>query len=719
MQSRIKEKWLFALLSFLMLTTTALPFLKVYHLNQAQTPFLISMIAVICMITLIIKKLLIKIPLYFIFYFFTLYRYFPLDELFGFKWLLHFFERFDQTYLKMLSGEFNYLPDIVALVLILFLLVLLAILLIHYERWALSYLLLTGYLLMLAAFNRLNLGIHVIITTSAAVLFYSTKQSFKDRSKKRTPFILLSSLLLGLTAISAYTFPIIFPKSKTILFTQTTDIRTFLNRQGVYQKIEQYGLNAASTTGFSDDDTQLGGPMSDDRTILFTAEQSTKHYWRVETKNNYTGKGWNNLAQTTPSPSGQPLIISSNPEYQGTFNKPETITLSFDTAKDYLPYPYGKSSIAFEEIGQTEQIEQKNRFVLSEQPASIHLTWEEIDFSVEHLQQAAFSDTLDLQTTQLPVRLPERIKTLALSLTEDQETLYGKVKAIEDYLKTNGGYRYSKVDASYTPEDKDYVDTFLFESKVGYCDNFSSAMTILLRSIDIPSRWAKGFSAGELTTNTAGKKAVYTIRNSDAHSWPEVYFEGYGWVPFEPTPGFTNNVRSTTLTENSTLPVESSSVEKDATPLSSNEENRATENSATTATAVEKNKNNAGISPSLLKKSLVGLVLIILFITGYFLRKYFFVLSFRIYLAVYPKQFTSAYLKLLKKAEQLVPRSENEALIHFAERLENNYPQCHGSFYRLTELYEKELYGGREAIKSDYTSLLLHTANLLASFKKR
>ncbi|MBM9834622.1 transglutaminase domain-containing protein, partial [Enterococcus faecalis] len=80
----------------------------------------------------------------------------------------------------------------------------------------------------------------------------------------------------------------------------------------------------------------------------------------------------------------------------------------------------------------------------------------------------------------------------------------------------------------------DYVDQFLFESQVGYCDNFSTAMVVLLRSLEIPARWAKGFSPGSPATENG--ITTYTVRNLNAHSWVEVYFDGYGWVPFEPTP---------------------------------------------------------------------------------------------------------------------------------------------------------------------------------------
>lgn len=721
MKERLKRKWFFSLLSLIMLTTVALAFTTVYELEQVTVFYFIGILALVCFIPLLIKSTLIQLPFYILIYCFGLYLYFPLQLSFGITWYTQFIQQFLDMYLKIQIGEINYLPPICALSIILFLLILLAILFVQYEHWLLGYLLLVIYLLMLAVFNRLNFSNHVLALTSAAVLFYAGKQVPNILNSKKSWLLLFTILLLTLSFSSSYLFLNAWPQSKTFLFNQTAPIRNYLNRQGLYQKIDQYGFEGYSRTGFSEDDTELGGPLADDQTILFTAKQSSKHYWRVETKTYYSGKGWQNTDKTTtPNITGEPLEINTYTDFKGTLKESSLITLNFKQSSDFLPYPYGNSSIPYNEIGQTEVINENNRVVMSEPPESIQLTWQEPDFSKKSLALVPYQFSQDQETTQLPSTLANRIQDLAVELTSGQETLYDKVKAIETYLKTDSGFRYSKADTPYTPKDEEYVDYFLFESKVGYCDNFSSAMTVLLRSIGIPSRWAKGFISGELTDSSQAEYQEYTIRNSDAHSWPEVYFEGYGWVPFEPTPGFVTAVDADINTSNSTQNSDfSSSSTIESTTQSDFQEStvvstRSTENSEK---VLNKERTNH-FWMTLFRIAGWGISIILLVVCAYFLKKYFFLLNFTIYRKLQPRNFTGAYVKLLRKAERLLPRQANEPLNLYAERFEQEYPLFNSKFIHLTEAYEYTLYSSKKTNIADYNGLLTFTAHQLTAIKK-
>ena len=119
---------------------------------------------------------------------------------------------------------------------------------------------------------------------------------------------------------------------------------------------------------------------------------------------------------------------------------------------------------------------------------------------------------------------------MARSITADADTPYDKAKAIESWLKTNIAYNLA-IDPP--PFGADGVDHFLFESREGYSEYFGSAMTVLSRSIGIPARMTTGYTTGNLIDGSN----LYLVSDRHSHGWAEVYFPGYGWIPFEPTPG--------------------------------------------------------------------------------------------------------------------------------------------------------------------------------------
>ncbi len=129
---------------------------------------------------------------------------------------------------------------------------------------------------------------------------------------------------------------------------------------------------------------------------------------------------------------------------------------------------------------------------------------------------------------QLPEGLDPRIPQLARDITAKSKSTLEKAALVEGYLKRN--YKYT-LNLTWNPGLQP-VSTFLFEAKAGHCEYFASAMAILLRAAGIPTRIVNGFLMGEY--NPVG--GDYIIRESDAHSWVEVYAPGRGWMEFDPTP---------------------------------------------------------------------------------------------------------------------------------------------------------------------------------------
>jgi transglutaminase-like putative cysteine protease len=119
-----------------------------------------------------------------------------------------------------------------------------------------------------------------------------------------------------------------------------------------------------------------------------------------------------------------------------------------------------------------------------------------------------------------------RVLRLARRLAAGQPTAYDIVIAVQRHLRSE--YTYSE----RPPSQEFPLAAFLFEDRIGYCQQFSGAMALMLRMLGIPARVAAGFTPGSYNRDTG----EYRVRDLDAHSWVEVWFTGVGWVPFDPTP---------------------------------------------------------------------------------------------------------------------------------------------------------------------------------------
>lgn len=297
-----------------------------------------------------------------------------------------------------------------------------------------------------------------------------------------------------------------------------------------------------SKVGYDPDDTQLGGAFQQDDTLVFEAYVDSRQYWKMETKNTYTTKGWvqssgdefqNHQGRFSGLIGGQVLIP---PRQRADVDIYEPLPI--------LPYPYG-----FEELQTAEgllygQDEDTGKLTLNtSEPVDLTYRTEFVqpEYSLKELRATEMSELQSISYEMdkylaLPLEIPSRVEELSQDITKDAPSVYQKAQAIERYFGRSG-FVYARENVAVPKEDEDYVDQFLFETKRGYCDNFSSSMVVMLRSIGIPARWVKGFAPGELHRDEDRQK-YYTITNNQAHSWVEAYMPGIGWMPFEPTIGF-------------------------------------------------------------------------------------------------------------------------------------------------------------------------------------
>nr|MBA2682004.1 transglutaminase domain-containing protein [Ktedonobacteraceae bacterium] len=116
--------------------------------------------------------------------------------------------------------------------------------------------------------------------------------------------------------------------------------------------------------------------------------------------------------------------------------------------------------------------------------------------------------------------------------TGGSKNAYEALQRIEGHLSDQNHFRYS-VDNPPIPANQNVVD-WLLNSQVGYCTHYASAMAVMARMLHIPTRVVIGFSSGHFMLD----RKVWSVAGSDAHSWVQAYLPNYGWVNFDPTPGF-------------------------------------------------------------------------------------------------------------------------------------------------------------------------------------
>jgi transglutaminase-like putative cysteine protease len=155
--------------------------------------------------------------------------------------------------------------------------------------------------------------------------------------------------------------------------------------------------------------------------------------------------------------------------------------------------------------------------------------------SPDQLRQASTDYPSEIRRIYL--LLPDvnpQVAELARQIAASATNNYDRAQEIEQYLRNNFTYTLDPPDI----DPADPIGSFLLKAKSGYCEYFAAGMAVMLRTLDIPARLVNGFQTGNY--NRLGKDFI--VRARDAHSWVEVYFTGYGWVSFDPTPADPNPV---------------------------------------------------------------------------------------------------------------------------------------------------------------------------------
>ena len=398
------------------------------------------------------------------------------------------------------------------------------------------------------------------------------------------PVVLLSMLLL--TVIPHGTSPIKWTYVKTILNT----VANAANDAFQFIRIELFHVSSDFSLKFSgySNSGALGGELfltnTDSLHVVSTKRKVDAVYLSGNSKNLYTGSSWENELSTpdTLAVYSDSYLDAAELAYavvrSGNYQDHDNLYLDNEYAIKFLDYrsatlfsamktkdiqlvhPYDADYLTLPDCFQFERKMKKDTFyrVRFNQPNlgshefldlamssaypynnSFHDYPEDmISFRADYneLPDGAALDALLLSRKNmiydnylaLPDSVTERVYALASALTEGQTSDYEKMRALESYLQT---LTYTTAPDSPS-DDQDLIDFFLFDSPRGYCTYFATALAVLGRCVDIPTRYVQGYCT-KVTSHYQ-----WTLRSNDAHAWTEAYIDGLGWIPFDATPGY-------------------------------------------------------------------------------------------------------------------------------------------------------------------------------------
>jgi transglutaminase-like putative cysteine protease len=367
----------------------------------------------------------------------------------------------------------------------------------------------------------------------------------------------------GLVAMAALiVLGIMLPPLSTTDRTLDLESSAFTSWAQLQQRLNNVGsftttASGHGVTGFTDQ-VKLSGALKQSRDVVFEwtvkGDYAGPKYFRGINETFTAGREWR-----YPPQDGFQQVIASNafPDYQESYQKLAGATIDITmrapptgfsnvvfypgllyrinrtTLARQVPLPSSLADNSLESIDRLDSIQRNN---------SVGTYVVEADFSTatqSDLESAgtAYPDWLAsfMRLPSTGYRTPDvqaaiHNKAEEIVQAAGARTPYDMAAAIESYLRNHSNFKYS-LDAVPAP-GVDPIYWFLFDSKVGYCEFFATSMGDMLRSLGIPTRLVNGFGPGTFNPQTESN----VVRGEDAHTWVEVYFPNYGWIPFEPTP---------------------------------------------------------------------------------------------------------------------------------------------------------------------------------------
>lgn len=268
-----------------------------------------------------------------------------------------------------------------------------------------------------------------------------------------------------------------------------------------------------------------------DRTVIeYQTDRPGGAYLRLASLPQFASNGWSSVQIRLDSGTVLPVV----PGFVGQPAELRNTTIQvLDFRSQYLPMPYAPRE--FDAAGDW-RFDANSLIVVNgnDRPEALRdLTYsvESIDITpdVEELDKALAGTPPDSAVTaEVPADLPGSLTKLTEQVTKDAKTPTQKAAAIQAYLRSN---RFTYSTEPLPGSGYQALENFLIRDRRGYCEQFAAGMAAMARIAGIPSRISVGFLPGRQNGD------LWEVSIRDMHAWPELYFAGFGWVRFEPTPG--------------------------------------------------------------------------------------------------------------------------------------------------------------------------------------
>jgi transglutaminase-like putative cysteine protease len=286
--------------------------------------------------------------------------------------------------------------------------------------------------------------------------------------------------------------------------------------------------------------------QSDDEMFIVNTERPA--YWRLQTLGRFNGETWSQVDSADDAVLGGQ--IGPEPRSEGFRHLAAEFSIT-QLEGEYLPTAGNPSSIDIAE----DRLDDLRRSAGTGDVRLEGAIEEGLTYSVEAtLPYITYTDLLSAQAGEpgsVYLEQPEISPAVGLFLEDTiqgipPDEVYRQLVAIQNRLRNTQEFTYSTSPVATEGPDAasaDYLTDFLTRTKEGYCQQYATAFALLARQLSVPSRVVVGFLPGESVPAQPGD---YIVRGTDAHAWPEVYFDEWGWIPFEPTPrsGSTANNRT-------------------------------------------------------------------------------------------------------------------------------------------------------------------------------